>query len=61
MGWPIEMELKGCESIECWTRVVTFKVPLTDSMHSFFLEVSLPTEFNEAKKCQITKFQILFC
>ena len=31
MGLPmgqklIDMELKGCESIECWTHVVTFNV-----------------------------------
>ena len=29
MGWPIDMELKGCELIECWTHVVTFNVHLT--------------------------------
>ena len=26
MGWPIDMERKGCESIECWAHVVTFNV-----------------------------------
>ena len=29
MGWPTDTELKGCESIECWTHVVTFNVHLT--------------------------------
>ena len=29
MGWPIDMESKGYESIECWTHVVTFNVHLT--------------------------------
>ena len=29
MGWPIDMELKGCESIECWTHAVTFNGHLT--------------------------------
>ena len=24
MGWPIDMERKWCESIECWTQVVAF-------------------------------------
>ena len=28
MGGPIDMERKGCESIECWTYVVTFNVHL---------------------------------
>ena len=27
MGWPIDMESKGCE-LECWTHVVTFNVHL---------------------------------
>ena len=37
MGWPIDMELKGCESIECWTHAVTFNVHLT---HDLYLEFS---------------------
>ena len=32
MGWRIDMELKGCESIECWTHVVTFNVHLTHDL-----------------------------
>ena len=28
MEGPTDMELKGYESIECWTHVVTFKVHL---------------------------------
>ena len=32
MGWPIDMELKGCESRECWTYVVTFNVHLTHDL-----------------------------
>ena len=28
MGWLIDMERKGCESIEYWTNVVTFNVHL---------------------------------
>ena len=32
MGWPIDMGLKGCESIECWTHVVTFNVHLTHDL-----------------------------
>ena len=36
MGWPIDMELKGCESIECWTHVVTFNCPLTHGLNLGF-------------------------
>ena len=32
MGWPIDMELKRCESIEYWTHVVTFNLPLTHDL-----------------------------
>ena len=32
MGWPIDIELKGCESIECWTHAVTFNVHLTHDL-----------------------------
>ena len=32
MGWPIHMEPKGCESIECWTHVVTFNITLTRAL-----------------------------
>ena len=32
MGWPIDLELKGCASIDCWTHVVTFNVHLTHDL-----------------------------
>ena len=32
MGWPIDMELKGCELIECWTHAVTFNVHFTHDL-----------------------------
>ena len=39
IGWPIDMGWKGCESIECWTHVVTFNLPLT---HDLDLGFSMP-------------------
>ena len=36
MGWPIDIELKGCESIECWTQVVNFNVHLTHDLDLVF-------------------------
>ena len=39
MGWRIDMELKGCESIECWTHAVTFNGHLT---HDLYLGFSDP-------------------
>ena len=32
MGWPIDMGWKGCESIECWTHLVTFNFPFTHDL-----------------------------
>ena len=37
MGWSIDLERKGCESIKCWTHVVTFNVHL---FHDFELGFS---------------------
>ena len=36
MGWPIDMALKGCESIECWTHAVTFNGHLTHDLYLGF-------------------------
>ena len=36
MGWPIDMELKGCEPIECWTHAVTFNGHLTHDLYLGF-------------------------
>ena len=32
MGWLTDLERKGCESIECWTHVVTFNVHLNHDL-----------------------------
>ena len=32
MEGPIDMERKGCESIGCYTRFVTFNIPLTHDL-----------------------------
>ena len=32
MGWPIDMERKGCELIGCYTHFVTFNVQLTHDL-----------------------------
>ena len=32
MEEPIDMEIKGCESIGCYTNFVTFNVPLTHDL-----------------------------
>ena len=36
MGWPMDMELMGCESIECWTHAVIFNVHLTHDLYFGF-------------------------
>ena len=32
MGWPIDMERKGCESIGCYTHFLFFNIPLTHDL-----------------------------
>ena len=39
MGWPIDMEQKGCESIACWTYVVTFSAHLAHDLELGFFMV----------------------
>ena len=50
MGWPIDMERKGCESIECWTHVVTFNVHLFHDLDLGFsrsnLEIFISQEWD---------------
>ena len=36
MGWPIDMEWKGCESTECWTHVMTLNVHFTHDLYLGF-------------------------
>ena len=36
MGWPIDMERKGCKSIGCYTHFVTFNVHFTHDLHLGF-------------------------
>ena len=40
MGVPIDMELKGCESIGCWTHIVTLNFDLTHGLCIFKVNVS---------------------
>ena len=46
MGWPIDMERKGCELIECWTHVVTFDVHLTMILTLDFEKRGLTLKFS---------------
>ena len=41
MGWPFDMEQKGCESIKCWTHVVTFNVHLFHDLDLGFSRLNL--------------------
>ena len=45
MGWRIDMELKGCESIECWTHAVTFNVHLTHDLYLGFSRSKLKKSY----------------
>ena len=50
MGWPFDMERKGCESIECWAHVVTFNVHLFHDLDLGFsrsnLEIVISQEWD---------------
>ena len=50
IGWVIDMERKECESIECWTHVLTFNVHLTHDLDLRFsrsnLEIAVSQEWD---------------
>ena len=41
MGWPIDMERKGCESIECYTHIVTSNFDLTHDLDLRFSRLNI--------------------
>ena len=54
MGWPIDMELKGCESIECWTHTVTFNVHLTHDLDLGFSRSNFENAVSQEWKGRLT-------
>ena len=47
MEGPIDMEQKGCESIECYTHFVTFNVPFTHDLDLGFQGQILKKSYQE--------------
>ena len=54
MGWRIDMELKGCESIECRTHVVTFNVHLTHDLDLGFSRSNFENAVPQKWHCRLT-------
>ena len=54
MGWPIDMELNGCESIECWTHVVAFNIHLTHDLDLGFSRSNFENALSEKRECWLT-------
>ena len=54
MGWPIDIGWKGCESIECWTHVVTFNFPLTHDLGLGFSRSDFEKVLSYEWDCQLT-------
>ena len=58
MGCPIDMARKGCESIECWTHVVTFNFDLTHDLDLGFsmsnFEIALSQEWEGRSTWNVT-------
>ena len=54
MGWPIDMELKGCELIECWTHAVTFNVDLTHDLYLGFSRSNFENAVSQEWKGRLT-------
>ena len=54
IGWSIDMELKGCESIECWTHIVTFNVHLTHDLDLGFSRSNFENALDQEWVGQLT-------
>ena len=52
--WPIDMELKECESIECWTHAVTFNVHLTHELDLGFSRSNFENALFQELEGQLT-------
>ena len=53
MGGPIDMERKGCESIGCWTHIVTLNCDLTHDLDLRFFKVKFWKSHNSEMGCPI--------
>ena len=54
MGWSIDMERKGCESIECLTYVVTFNIHLTHDLDLGFSRSNFEKVISQEWDCRLT-------
>ena len=54
MGWPIDMERKGCESKGCLTLYVTFDLGITHDFELGFSRKNLEIDVSHEWECQLT-------
>ena len=54
MGWPIDMERKGCESIGCYIYFVTFNVHLTHDLDLGFSRSNFENAVSQEWKGRLT-------
>ena len=54
MGWPIDMELKGCESIECCAHAVTFNGHLTHDLYLGFSRSNFENDVSQEWNGRLT-------
>ena len=54
MWWLIDMALKGCESIECWTHFVTFNVHLSHDIDLGFSRSNFENAVSQKWEVQLT-------
>ena len=54
MGWPIDMELRGCEWVECLTHVVTFNVHLTHDIDLGFSRSNFENAVSQEHEGRLT-------
>ena len=59
MRWLIDMERKGCESIECWTHVVIFNFDHTHDLDLVFSRKNIKIAVSQEGKVWLQFLQCI--
>ena len=60
MGWLIDLERKGCKSIECWTHGVTFNVHLNHDLDLGFLRSNFSIAIDRNVKAHRLRTKVIW-
>ena len=53
-GWPVDIDQKGCESIECWTHIVISNFDLTHHLDHGFSKLDIQITVSQDREGRLT-------